>query len=300
MSNVLATRPLHPFGIEVEVDLTGTLAQAEIAELRDLFDRHDLLLIRGDVLTMEAQLRFCSIFGPVLMSDSGLMSNDTVIGLAGVELAFHSDYGYSPEPLLAISLHAIDVVDGETSTRFSSGRLGYETLSLELRERVAELSALQVFGQNLDRRNRRAELDPVLPSSVHALSHEHKATGSRWLFAPQMMTDSIVGLPENESEAVIAEVFDALYGPGQVLEHRWHNGDLVLFHNMRVVHARGDVSKIGHRVLQRVTLGTKGYLDLYPHLANYEWDADGNLVEGDAFANSTTRIVANAPAKKSS
>ena len=30
--------------------------------------------------------------------------------------------------------------------------------------------------------------------------------------------------------------------------------------------------------------GTKGYLDLYPHLANYEWDASGNMVEGDAFA----------------
>ena len=39
------------------------------------------------------------------------------------------------------------------------------------------------------------------------------------------------------------------------------------------------------RVLQRVTLGTKGYLDLYPHLANYEWDASGNMVEGDAFAS---------------
>ena len=54
---------------------------------------------------------------------------------------------------------------------------------------------------------------------------------------------------------------------------------------MRVVHARGDVSKVERRVLQRVTLGTKGYLDLYPHLANYEWDASGNMVEGDAFAS---------------
>jgi taurine dioxygenase len=284
MSSAFATRPLHPFGVEVEVDLGRPLSEAERAEMLDLFDRHDLLLVRGKTLTMEEQLRFCSMFGPVLMSDSGLMSNDTVIGLAGVELAFHSDYGYSPEPLIAISLHAIDVVDGETSTRFASGRLGYETLSPELRERVAELSALQVFGQRLDRRNRRAELDPVLPGTVHPLSREHNATGSRWLFAPQMMTDSIVGLPDDESEAVITQVFDALYGPGQVLEHRWHNGDFVLFHNMRVVHARGDVSKIGHRVLQRVTLGTKGYLDLYPHLANYEWDASGNMVEGDAFA----------------
>jgi hypothetical protein len=53
-----------------------------------------------------------------------------------------------------------------------------------------------------------------------------------------------------------------------------------------VVHARGDVSSVGRRLLQRVTLGTKGYLDLYPELANYEWDDSGTMVEGDAFSSS--------------
>lgn len=68
----------------------------------------------------EVELRFCGSLGPVLLSDSGEMSKDTPIGLAGVPVCFHADYGYSPEPLQAISLHAIDVVDGETSTRFAS------------------------------------------------------------------------------------------------------------------------------------------------------------------------------------
>jgi taurine dioxygenase len=285
MSEVFATRPLEPFGVELVVDLRREFSAAEQAEFRRLFDLHDLLLVRGEVLTMDEQLRVCAPLGPVLDSDSGLMANDTVIGLAGVELGFHSDYGYSPEPLQAISLHAIDVVDGETSTRFASGRHGYESLSRPMQARVAELSALQVFGIKLNRRNRLAELDPVLPSTAHALAPLHEASGSRWLFAPEIMTDSIVGLPEDESDAIIAEVFAALYGPGQTLEHRWSAGDFVIFHNMRVVHARGDVSKVARRVLQRVTLGTKGYLDLYPHLANYQWDESGNMVEGDAFAN---------------
>jgi alpha-ketoglutarate-dependent taurine dioxygenase len=119
---------------------------------------------------------------------------------------------------------------------------------------------------------------------VHPLAPPHPESGSRYLYAPEMMTDSIVGLDEADSEAIIAEVFAALYGPGQVLEHRWALGDFVLWHNTRVAHARGDVARVARRVLQRVTLGTKGYLDLYPHLANYEWDASGDMVEGDAFA----------------
>ena len=284
MTATVTTRPLVPFGIELDLDLRRELPPAAQQQLRRLFELHDLVLVRGEVLTMEEQLRVCSLLGPVLLSDSGIMSKDTLIGLAGVELCFHSDYGYSPEPLHAISLHAIDVVDGETSTRFAGGRHAYESLSPEWQARVASLSALQVFGARLDARNRLADLDPVLPNTVHPLAPAHEQSGSRYLFAPEMTTDSIVGLDADESEAIIREVFAALYGSGQVLEHRWRVGDFVVWNNTRVVHARGDTSAIARRVLQRVTLGTKGYLDLYPELANYEWDAVGTMVEGSSFA----------------
>ena len=56
---------------------------------------------------------------------------------------------------------------------------------------------------------------------------------------------------------------------------------------MTVTHARADHSRVEHRILQRVTLGTKGYFDLYPWLADFDWDAAGSLVasaEGSAAA----------------
>jgi alpha-ketoglutarate-dependent taurine dioxygenase len=99
-----------------------------------------------------------------------------------------------------------------------------------------------------------------------------------------MTTDSIEGLDPEESEELIGALFQALYSDENVLEHRWSTGDLIVWNNVSVVHARGDVSELERRVLQRVTLGTKGYLDLYPELANFEWDARGTMVEGDAFA----------------
>ena len=284
MGDVISTLPLEPFGVELELDLRRELSPEEQDEFRRLYEVHDLVLVRGDVITMDEQMRVCELLGPVLMVDSGLMSKETVIGLSGVELCFHSDYAYSPEPLQAISLHAVDVVEDETSTRFAGGRHAYESLAPATQARVTELEALQVFGVRLDARNRKADIDPVLPSTAHPLAAPHEATGSRYLFAPEMTTDSIVGLDPDDSEAVIDEVFAALYGPGQVLEHRWRLGDFVLWNNTRVVHARGDTSKIERRVLQRVTLGTKGYLDLYPELANYEWDATGDMVEGTSLA----------------
>ena len=283
----IVTHALQPFGVELEIDLAGELDDDAIAAVREAYAAQDLVLFRNQHLTFDQQLRFGELLGPVLMSDSGVMSRETVIGLAGVELCFHSDYGYSPEPLQAISLLATDVVDGETSTRFASGRHAYRLLDAATRARLDGLRTLQVFGARPDARNRLAQLDPVLPNTAHPLVWPDGQTDpdDRYLFAPEMTTDSIVGLDPDDSEAVIGEVFDALYGAGRVLEHRWTNGDLVIWNNVSVVHARGDVSQVGRRSLQRVTLGTKGYLDLYPELANYEWDNSGAMIEGDAFSS---------------
>jgi taurine dioxygenase len=284
---MITTRSMEPFGVELDLDLSAGLSAGERTAFRDAFARHHLLLLRNQSLSMAEQIEVCSLLGPVLLSDSGEMSRETVIGLGGVELCFHSDYGYSPEPLLGISLLATDVVDGETSKRFAGGRRAYESLDADTQAAFASLQTLQVFGARLDARNRQADLDPVLPSTAHPLVM--RDANGPFLFAPEMTTDSIVGMAPDESEAVVAQVFDALYGPSRVLEHRWNAGDLVIWSNVSVVHARGDVSQVGRRVLQRVTLGSKGYLDLYPELANYEWDSAGSMVDGDAFAPGSAR-----------
>jgi len=269
--------PLQPFGVELHLDLREELTPEQAEELRRLYAEHDLLLLRAQHLTMEQQVRALEHLGPILHVDNGIIARDSPIGLGGAELCFHSDYCYSPEPLHGISLHAIDVVDGETSTRFASGRRGYEQADPGLRERLAGRRALQVFGARLDARNRLADLDPRLPNTAHPIVQPHPAGGS-FLFAPQMTTDSVLGLPDPESEALVAEVFAALYDDANVHEHLWCIGDLVIWNNVTVVHARADHSRVERRVLQRVTLGTKGYLDLYPWLADFDWDAAGALV----------------------
>jgi alpha-ketoglutarate-dependent taurine dioxygenase len=270
--------PLKPFGVEVHVDLRDELSTEAVEELRRLYAGHDLLVLRAQQLTMEEQVRALAHLGPILHVDNGLISRDSPIGLGGAELCFHSDYCYSPEPLHGISLHALDVVDGETSTRFASGRRAYDETPAELRRRLEGLEALQVFGARLDVRNRLADLDPRLPKTAHPLVQPHFGTGGSFLFAPEMTTDSIPGLPADEGEAIIQDVFGLLYDDANVLEHIWCIGDLVIWNNVTVVHARADNSRVDRRVLQRVTLGTKGYFDLYPWLADFDWDADGSLV----------------------
>ena len=43
--------------------------------------------------------------------------------------------------------------------------------------------------------------------------------------------------------------------PARVLVHRWEVGDLVLWENLEVQHARGDFDRAHRRVLRRVIAG---------------------------------------------
>jgi taurine dioxygenase len=263
---MIDAKPLLPFGVEIDLSLSDPLSAAQQDELRQLYSLHDLIVAHGDPMDMEQQVRVMSCLGPVLRTEDsmGQISRDSPIGLGGAALCFHSDYIYSPEPLLGISLHALDVVAGETSTRFASGRTALD----ELRSDALDgLSSLQVFGDALDRRNRLAEV-ATLPSTVHPLVWEHPGTGGHFLLAPEMTTDSIVGLSPTESEALVARLFAAMYSPPNVVEHRWAPGDTVIWNNVSVMHARGDYSATEHRVLQRVAIGTKGYFELYPEMAD--------------------------------
>jgi taurine dioxygenase len=127
---MISAQPLQPFGAEIDLDLAQPLSASEQDEFRRLYSRHDLLLAHGSRMGMEDQVRAMSYLGPVLRTEDsmGEISRESPIGLGGAALCFHSDYIYSPEPLLGISLHALDVLAGETSTRFASGRTAYESL----------------------------------------------------------------------------------------------------------------------------------------------------------------------------
>jgi taurine dioxygenase len=62
-----------------------------------------------------------------------------------------------------------------------------------------------------------------------------------------------VGLGPDESEELLEELFQYLYAPANLLEHVWRNGDLVVWDNFAVQHARANVRTDGPaRTLRKV------------------------------------------------
>src|ERR1700712_285155 len=125
MAGTLAWRKLEPLGIEIHRDLALPLAPAEAEQLRMLFNEHGLLLARAQSLTMARQQELCALLGPILLreGENGYMTNEGG-GPSASELNWHSDAAYTEHPFDALSLHALDVVDEASSTRFASAEVG--------------------------------------------------------------------------------------------------------------------------------------------------------------------------------
>ncbi|MGE0385510.1 MAG: TauD/TfdA dioxygenase family protein [Gammaproteobacteria bacterium] len=269
-SDRLRFRPLAPFGIELDLDLSEPLDDAERARLRELFFAHGLAVFRRQRLTHPQQVEWMRIFGPVLETPDGVgyISNDEARGGFGkVELTFHSDLAFTPEPFIAISLLAVDVIDGQSATRFASGSGAFARLPAPLRARLSALDVLTAMPTNNATDQVGQPVAPGMPCVVRPAVMTHPVTGASILYLSQMQSVRFEGLPAQESDALMREVLAHMYAREAIYEHRWHRGDLVIWDNLATTHARAEVTGTGPRTLQRVVCARKSFYELCPQFS---------------------------------
>ena len=260
----IETAPLSPaLGVEVRgLDLHGDPAPWT-DELRSLLARHHLLAFRVPDLAPEEQLRLLACFGPLLdesFDGSGwtFVSNVEEGGVLGEwEYLFHSDLAFTDDPIRVLSLYGVELPDVPTSTRFADTARAARRLDPATRDRLVGRRAIHVYpltDARGDVRFRLRDLDAGAARAEHPVLMTHPVTGEALLYLGAMQTDSIVGLPEDESEELLARCWEVLYAPDNVYEHVWAVGDLLVWDNLALQHARSAVK--GRRTLRRVPVGT--------------------------------------------
>ena len=263
----LAIRPLSPFGVEICADLARPLSAGQQDQLRDLFVRHGLVLARGQRLSMARQQELCAMIGPVLEreGEDGRMSNESG-GPSASALAWHADAAYTDHPFEALSLHALDVVDGASVTRFVDTAAALERIKPELRQKLGSCEQHMIsphYTMIAERTCEQSAPEAMVSSTMPAI-RPHPRSGRACLWVSEMQTARLLGMEWQESRDLLREVFAALYAPEAVFEHRWRTGDFILWDNIALQHARGDLNDVGKRVLQRAIVGTQGAA---PHVA---------------------------------
>jgi len=262
-----------PLGTEVQgLDLHRALRDDEVAQLLDAFDRRHLLIFRDQHLSGDEQVRLCRHFGPISPESPdgyGYVSNVHPNGiLREGAIRFHSDLAFTDDPVHAICLLAQEVPETGAPTLFADATGVLDRMRPSLRARLEARSIVNVYDFTLptDRRMRERDVAAGSPIIERPMVAPHPRTGVPVINANALQTDRVVGLDDEASEALLAELFEVLYAPDNVLVLDWDVGDLVIWDNLAIQHERPDFHALEPRTMQRVCIHDKSLLDLVPNV----------------------------------
>ena len=93
-------------------------------------------------------------------------------------------------------------------------------------------------------------------SRTTPIGFPHPRSGRTILLVDQQSTTDVVGMTPEESAAVLDALRSHLYRPEVLWSHEWREGDLVVWDNLAVQHARANVEVEGvARTLRRACSG---------------------------------------------
>jgi taurine dioxygenase len=285
MSAVLNTRqhfdviPFDaPLGAEVVgLDLSLPLDAADFARLHHAHLEHHVLVFREQHITPAQQVAFSRRWGPLqihvlrqfqlpsqpeVLVVSNIRENGQPIGLGDAGHFWHSDLSYKDKPSLGSMLHAQELPAEGGDTLFANQHTAWERLPAHLQRAVRHLKAEHSYlarYADLQKKNpwrpnlTQAQIDEVKPV-VQPVVRTHPETGRLALFVSEHFTTRIVGVPEDESRALLAELFDLSTRPEHVYRHRWQPHDMVFWDNRSVMHLAAGCPDDQRRKLYRTTI----------------------------------------------
>jgi len=267
--------PMSPAcGAEISgVDLRQPLSDDDVATIYRAWLDHLVIVFRGQDLTPADHKRACGQFGEIgeynrpkerqhpkyasdeIMLVSNVREDGKLIGAhPDGEMMWHTDTMYTRNPHKATTLFSVEVPTVGGNTKFSNQYMAYDALPAEIKEKLRHSMALNAyeFGTTIktfERYDRAA-----VPHHAHPVFRKHPETGRISVYVCPLMTEEIIGLDAAESTAILAEIY-AIQGRDEfVYEHMWRAGDLVMWDNRSLLHARTDFSPDQRRLLRRVTI----------------------------------------------
>jgi alpha-ketoglutarate-dependent taurine dioxygenase len=254
-----------------------------LSALRD----HLVLVFRGhEQPSDEALVRFASAFGPLIRGSEWFRERSALpeilpvtnaVGEDGIplgtggsaELEWHADYSYVPKPGKESFLNAVELPANGPRTYFCSQYVALESLPEEQVERLRSLRAYHSitryydteentdlssgFSEKRRRDDRAGVARPAIPEAEHPVVFRHPDTGRELLYVSKGATRRILGMPRDESNALLKELHLHSTRPEAVYAHDWEVGDFVVFDTLGALHRRDAWDSNERRIMRQLS-----------------------------------------------
>ncbi|VWX56158.1 conserved hypothetical protein [Burkholderiales bacterium 8X] len=268
-------------GADIEgLDMNQPISPEQVKEIVHAWEQHLVLRFRGQTsLTVEGLAAFSRHLGALdkrptasggmssahdaLPPEITVISNVKVEGkplgaLGDGEAVWHADMTYNERPPKGAALYAVEVPPSGGNTHFASMYLAYETLDGDLKQRIEGLRCIHDASRNSAGELRLGFSDHTDPrqtvGATHPLVATHASTGRRCLLLGRRRNAYIVGLPLDESEAILDRLWAHAANPALTWTQVWQVGDVMLWDNSCTMHRRDSFDPATRRLMYRTQI----------------------------------------------
>lgn len=303
------------FGVRIDGVTFETLKSESVRkQILDAFKSEGMIIFENVEPSSEMQLAISDVFGPLKehpVKSVSRVNDNTMPGVIEIKtepgngliemdgeeisnwLPWHFDHCYNDELNLAGVLRCIRKSEAGGLTGFMDGVALYKTLPKELLAKIEGKEILYTlntgyarmkFGvpdnfKELRPKNGTAKTDEIaktLPRAIHPAVWTTEL-GEKTLHVSPWMAEGIVGMENDEGDALLEEVCKAINASDQFYRHDWKPTDMLIWDNTRMLHSVSGMPPDNSRTMHRTTIrGDYG-------LGRFENDAAGDKILSDTM-----------------
>ena len=257
--------------------------------MKHLLDEYLVVLIRQQKLQPMTAQNFTGNFGPLLdikrkgnvaihvpeadfikVISNGKNAEGVAIGdgNASAQL-WHSDSTPWEAPVGHIAFYCRQTPTPAPTTYFMNMIKVYESLPQAMKDRIAKIRVIHHFFP----RQIEPEIARTMPSMpledrrrgmLHPLVRRHLGTGKPFLYLPTRRDSLIPDMPEEESKALLTELWDFVDAAPFKIGHAMQPDDFVIWDNRATVHSREGWPEEKTRVMWHISSEGEVPIPFYP------------------------------------
>ena len=253
-------------GSEIRTNIDTLLSGGEAERIRAILEQRGVVFFRGLEISDEHQVAIAKTLGNIVKNEGEDGSiykisldknvNQRAEYLKG-SLFWHFDGSLQPYPNLATLLRAMKLSETGGDTEFCNTYAAYDDLPEADKELIADLRVVHSAERSQYYVTPEMSYEEITfwqksPTKACPMVWTHQSGRKSLLLGAT--ADYVIGLPAEESRALLARLRDWATQPQYVYRHQWQLGDLLIWDNTGTMHRALPYAVDSGRLMHRTIL----------------------------------------------